>query len=222
MAKLGALVIGQSPRPDLEAEIRAVIGPDIEIQLRGVLDGLSRSEIDGITPESNADTLFTRLPNGDGVRISKKAVTTLGEDKLSEMVAIGYDVVIVMCTGEFPSWLGRFNVVFPSRVIAAFAAALHNDGRLGVFTPLPEQAPHTLARWQKAGYETIVEPLSPNANSDEMELAAANMARAKPSLMVFDCISYTRATKQTICGIVQAPGILGASAAARAAGELVG
>ncbi len=39
MPKLGALVIGQSPRHDIEAEIRAVTGDGMDIDLRGALDG---------------------------------------------------------------------------------------------------------------------------------------------------------------------------------------
>ena len=74
MAALPVFVIGQAPRPDLEAEIAAA-APGLRIALRGALDGLTRAEIAAIAPRDGADTLFTMLPSGEGVAISKAAVT---------------------------------------------------------------------------------------------------------------------------------------------------
>ena len=98
--RLGALVIGQSPRPDVERELRAVLGEDIEIDLRGALDGLSRAEIDRLTPDTDADALFTHLPSGDDVTISKRAVIKHGEVALRALVEQGLSAVVVMCTGH--------------------------------------------------------------------------------------------------------------------------
>ncbi|HWL20371.1 MAG TPA: AroM family protein, partial [Bradyrhizobium sp.] len=40
---MGVVVIGQSPRPSVAAEIAAVLSPGIIIELRGALDGMSRA-----------------------------------------------------------------------------------------------------------------------------------------------------------------------------------
>ena len=106
--RLGALVIGQSPRTDVERELRAVLGGDIEIDLRGALDGLSRAEIDRLTPDTDADALFTHLPSGDDVTISKRAVIKHGEVTLSALVEQGLSTVVVMCTGSFTEWMGKY------------------------------------------------------------------------------------------------------------------
>ena len=219
---MGIMVVGQSPRPDVEALIRGVVGPGTEVDLRGALDGLSRAEIDALLPRDDADTLFTRLPDGDGVRLSKAAVMRHGESRLAAMAAAGYDVVVVMCTGEFPDWMARYPVVFPSRVMAAFVEAVHPGGRLGVFTPLPEQAPKTEIRWRAAGYDPAVVALSPNAEAAQIRVAAEVMAALSPKLLVFDCISYTSAAKSAACRVIGVPGILGVTAAARVASELIG
>src|SRR6266702_7669013 len=72
--RMGVVVIGQSPRPAVVAEIAAVLSPGLEIDLRGALDGMTRAEIDAISPIDGHDALFTLLPNGDSVTISKKSV----------------------------------------------------------------------------------------------------------------------------------------------------
>ena len=74
-ARMGVVVIGQSPRPSIAAEISALLSPGVAIELRGALDGMSRAEIDAIPPRDGTDALFTLLPNGDAVKISKKAVS---------------------------------------------------------------------------------------------------------------------------------------------------
>ena len=48
--RMGVVVIGQSPRPAMRAEIAAVLSPGWSIELRGALDGMSRAEIDAIPP----------------------------------------------------------------------------------------------------------------------------------------------------------------------------
>ena len=113
MVKLGALVIGQSPRREVEEEIRMVIGEGFELDLRGALDGLTKSEICELTPESDQDAMFTRLPDGSGVKISKKAVTRYGTNQLADLLDSGADYVMVLCTGEFPEWTESFRVVYP-------------------------------------------------------------------------------------------------------------
>ena len=65
MAKLGILVMGQSPRPEVEAELRRLL-PGVELDLRGCLDGMREDEIAGIAPQGGESALFTRLPSGRG------------------------------------------------------------------------------------------------------------------------------------------------------------
>ena len=73
--RLGVLVIGQTPRHDIETGLRVVLGRRVAISVLGALDGLSREAIDGLRPAGDHDALFTTLPDGSGVVISKAEVT---------------------------------------------------------------------------------------------------------------------------------------------------
>jgi protein AroM len=219
--KLGALVVGQSPRPEVEAEIMALADGAIDLDLRGALDGFSRAEVDRMKPVDDADTLFTRLPNGDGVIISKRKVVEHGTKQLEDLANAGYDVTMVMCTGEFPAWMERFRVIFPSRTLGATVQACLPSGRLGVFTPLAEQCAKSTARWQAAGYDATVLAMSPNVTIDEARAIAAEMGETRPELLVLDCMSYTREIKQAVREEAGAPAILAVSSAIRTALELI-
>jgi protein AroM len=155
--------------------------------------------VTALAPLDDADTLFTRLPDGSGVKISKRGVVREGTRQLEQLADGGYDVTMVLCTGEFPEWAGRFRVVFPSRVLHAAVTGLQPQGRLGVFTPLPEQVAKSTARWRADGYDAAVVALSPNADGPAAAEAARALAATPPDLLVFDCISYTSVIKHAAC-----------------------
>ena len=112
--RMGVVVIGQSPRPSVAAEIAAVLSPGITIELRGALDGMSRAEIDAIPPMDGYDTLFTLLPNGDGVTISKKAVEARAAIQIEKFASEGVKVAMLACTGKFPNLAPDGLVILPS------------------------------------------------------------------------------------------------------------
>jgi protein AroM len=71
---LRVFVIGQSPRPDVEAQI-LLADPVIRVRVEGALDGMSRDQIASqAPPRSGADALFTTLSAGETVTVAKAAV----------------------------------------------------------------------------------------------------------------------------------------------------
>src|SRR5215471_9189418 len=153
--RMGVVVIGQSPRPTIAAEIAAVLSPGISIELRGALDGMSRAEIDAIPPFDGADALFTLLPSGDNVRISKKAVEGRAGNQLAHFKQEGSDLVMLAWTGKCPNRAPEGLVILPSAVLHRLVEAVLPKGRLGVFSPLPEQTALIATKWQRDGVEVV-------------------------------------------------------------------
>lgn len=219
MAKLGVLVVGQSPRPEVEAEIaRHLRG--VELDLRGCLDGLSAAEIAALAPECDEPELFTRLPSGMSVTLSKRAVIRHGEGQLDALERSGADAVIMLCTGGFPEWAER-RVLFPDVIFGHFVRGLQPRGHLGILTPLPSQVADAEARWGDDGRRITAMALSPNATEDETAATGRQLAAVAPDLLVLDCVSYTRAMKASLCQATGRPGALAISCIARAVGELL-
>ena len=147
--RMGVVVIGQSPRPSVVNEIAAVLSPGLEIDLRGALDGMTRAEIDAIPPSDGHDALFTLLPNGDSVTISKKAVEARAAIQIENFAHEGVRVVMLACTGKFPNLAPNGLVILPSAVLHHMVEAVFPKGRLGVFSPLPEQTALIAGKWQR-------------------------------------------------------------------------
>jgi protein AroM len=219
--RMGVVVIGQSPRPTVASEIAAVLSPGISIELRGALDGMSRAEIDTIPPVDGADALFTLLPNGDNVRISKKAVEGRANTQLARFKQEGIDVTMLACTGKFPNLAPEGLVILPSAVLHRLVEAVLPKGRLGVFSPLAEQTALIGRKWRRDGVEVIGVTLRPGSDDATVDSAARAMADEQPDLVVLDCMSYTSANKARVRQSYSGPVILAIAAAARVVEELV-
>ena len=216
MAFLPVFVIGQTPRLDLEAEIAAA-APGLKIAIRGALDGLSRAEIADVRPRDGHDTLFTMLPSGEGVAISKAAVTARMRGMLEETQG----PVLLACTGTFKGLPERPDLIQPSAVLNGMAEALLPQGRLGLFVPLAEQAAGLGESRARSGLSITVVALRPYADAATREAAMAEMAAQKPDLVLLDCISYTRRDKAAAVAALSCPVLLSVAVAARAAASLL-
>jgi protein AroM len=212
--RMGVVVIGQSPRPSVAAEIAAVLSPHITIELRGALDGMSRAEIDAIPPVDGYDALFTLLPNGDGVTLSKKQVERRAGQQLAKFKQDGVGVTMLACTGKFPNLSPEGLVILPSAVLHRLVEAVLPKGRLGVFSPLPEQT-------AREGVEVVGVTLRPGSDDAAVDSAAQAMAALRPDLVVMDCMGYTSANKARVRLGYSGPVILAIAAAARIVEELV-
>lgn len=221
MKRLGMLVIGQAPRADVEAQMQTLLGAEVAITLRGALDGMSRADIAAIPPRDGDDTLFTKLPDGEGVTISKHVVEARAAEALGRMRGEGFSVTMLCCTGEFPLLSGGGPVVLPSAVLSGVVDGLMPHGRLGLLLPLAEQTGQLAAKWRRPGREVVAVPLLPTADTAATDAAAERLAALRPDLVVMDCMSYTQAMKDRVRRHVAAPVILGLTATARVIGEML-
>lgn len=223
---LGIITIGQAPRDDIAALFAEHAPAGTKVILRGALDGMTDAEIDRATPESGADTLYTRL-RGDGkgggrdVKIAKKAVIAHSPEAIAKLRADGCDAIVYACTGEFPPMAGDQGVLFPSRVLNGLASGLLPRGRLGLLIPLAEQAEKLASKWARPGLEIVAEALAPSADAKEADAAARRLAARKPDLVAMDCMSYTPATKEQVKAALGVPALLAITATGRVLREML-
>ena len=219
--RMGVVVIGQSPRPSVVNEIAAVLSPGLQIDLRGALDGMTRAEIDAIPPSDGQDALFTLLPNGDSVTISKKAVEARAAIQIEKFAREGVKVAMLACTGKFPNLAPEGLVILPSAVLHNVVAAVLPKGRLGIFSPLPEQTALIARKWERVHVEVVGVTMRPGSDAEAVDEAARKMSALSPDLVVMDCMSYTSADKKRVRLSYEGPVILAIAAAARIVEELV-
>lgn len=150
--KIAALLIGQSPRPDLVAPLEALLPADCKVVQLGALDGLSTA---GLPVASGAAyPLTTRLANGRLVQVTTNFVEPLMQAQLDriedEIVAS-----IVLCAGTFANLRSKRPLVKPFNLAAELLCSLRFD-HLGIIAPFPEQEAPIRQRWENVGVQTVV------------------------------------------------------------------
>ena len=74
--KIGAITIGQSPRNDLIPEIESYLG-GAEILQMGSLDGLDKSEIQKLAPDTDDTVLVSKLRDNSWAVMGERKIIPL-------------------------------------------------------------------------------------------------------------------------------------------------
>jgi protein AroM len=246
--KIALITIGQSPRDDIVAEMRPLIGAGIDITERGALDGLSRDEIGKLKPGRRDFPLMTRLTSGDVVIVGKKKITPLIQRQITACEDEGVTLSALLCTEDFPEIESLFApthrrkrlLLLPSVILRnAVTAMLRGGSVIGVLVPLDSQKRDTVRKWEKTGparpggLEVVVEtahpyhaipicPTSTGRQPGESE-AARSLARirdANADLIILDCFGYSLKMKEAVQKITRKPVLLPRSFVARYISEM--
>ncbi len=216
---LGAVTIGQSPRPDVLGPMTRVWGEGLKILERGALDGLSEGQIASLRPGDGGEALVTRLSDGREVVIDHHRTGDLVAGAACHLAREGCRTVLVLCTGEFDLHVPGVRLVFPRRVLTGLVCALHGEGPLGVLVPHRSQEETVGGCWKREGLEVVTETASPYALAEDEGLLsrrAHSLRRAGATMIVMDCMGYTPEMRGVVVDAVELPVVLASSAAAHA------
>jgi protein AroM len=213
---LRVLVIGQSPQPEIEAQI-ALAAFGLSLRLEGALDGMTREQIARqAAPRSVADTLFTVLPSGEAVTISKKIVTAWLTERLEDT-----GPTLLCSTRAFKELPRRGNIVLPSDLLNAMVDVLLPVGTLGLFVAFPEHEATLVEERSRPGVRTVATTLRMQSGPLEIDAACLRMAAEKPDLVIMDSMSYSYADRAQVAAKLPCLVVLPIAAAAGAAASLL-
>jgi len=187
------LTIGQSPRPDLSAAIEAGLPATARTRHAGVLDGLGRAEVEArFGAVAGRATLLSRLADGGSVTLDAEAVGAGLVALVERVEAEGADVVVLLCTGEFPGLrTRRARLVEPDVLLTGYVGAALRGARTGIVVPLPEQVAEARTKWRALDPAPAFTTASPYADDDTALCAAARaQLEAGADALVLDCMGY--------------------------------
>ncbi len=192
--RIAALVIGQTPRPDLET----VLGAQLEF-VRGALD------LPGAFPlPSDADAVFplrTRLADGRTVVVDEPHLSPLLQRHIDDLEREGASVIALLCAGPFASLRSRVPLLHPFRlgVAALDALGLH---RLLVLVPIDDQRRPAELKWKSAGFSVDVRVFL-SQPEDLAVFVTENVGEAQA--VVFDYVGLPAASLDSVRESVTIP-----------------
>jgi protein AroM len=221
---LATLTIGQAPRRDVIPIIDRYVPATVRRLHRGVLDGLTRAEIDRrYRPEPGEPALITRLEDGTSLELSRRRMRDGVAAALEALEAAGSDVILLLCTGTFEGLAGRRAwLVEPDHIIPGMVAGLVEHRRLGVLVPIAGQITSESGKWRGLSRPPLFAAARPYEDAtDAVTAAATALKREGAEAILLDCIGFTERHRAALAGL-GLPVILSNAVVAKAVGELFG
>lgn len=151
MPTVAALEIGQSPRPDLVAELRAAVPDDVLILEVGALDGIDAATVAPIGPDA-ASPLSTRLADGRHVVVDEPWIAPHLQSAVRRAEAAGAEALILLCAGGFQDLTTDRPLIRPVDAVARLLR--DRDLRtILVVVPARSQIPASEAKWRGLGFD---------------------------------------------------------------------
>ena len=193
MSKLGTLTIGQAPRADITPILDDVLDTRLPRRHAGVLDGLSRAEIErGFAAEAGKPVLITKLLDGSAVVIDRARTEAAAQAKLTILEAEGCTTILMLCTGHFANLRTETaRLVEPDRILPPTVAALVQGAQLGIIVPLVEQIASEAGKWAPLGRAPLYAAASPyGGGGDSVADAARDLAGRGAEILLMDCMGF--------------------------------
>lgn len=187
--KAAIICMGQSAENKYEDIVH--ITPDVDLEITGILDGLSREDMArNVFPKGDEAFIVSNLADGSEERIAERAAIALTNERIIDLDKRGCKAALILCTGRFEPPDVGMTVIVPERVIPALLRAL-NVKRLGAIVPEPEQIAASLIQY--AEFNPIIRASSPYGTREALAKTAAQFKEEPVDLILTDCMGFTRA-----------------------------
>lgn len=216
--RVAFVTIGQTPRGDLVPEILARLGTPVVAVEFGALDGMSAAEIAAVAPPPGEGSLATRLKDGGEAVVSKDWAQFRLQQIFDRIDAGAFDLLVLLCTGHFPSLRSRTLMVEAHRVVDGFVDAMAVDGcRLGIMVPLARQVDEFHLRGD-GKRDVRLTHFSPYAG-DRLERASDDLADR--DMIVMHCMGYDEAMRARVAARTARSVVLARRVVAGAIAQLI-
>ena len=160
MPRIGAILIGQSPRPDLVKPL-VKANPNFQYIESGALDFVDPADI----PEPTSEyILTTRLNDGTLVRVDESYLFPLLKLAVANAERQGAVMSVLLCAGPFDGLTGAQPLYRPTAMVDTILQT-RGVNKIAVLSPSREQASAIHQKWLSRGYvpTVFVDPGLPDA-----------------------------------------------------------
>ena len=183
------LTIGQSPRDDILPGLKAILGKNVEIVEAGALDGKTMEDVVKIPLRTEDYILVSRMRDGTEIKITKKYILPMMQEKLDWLESQGIRLTVIMCTGKFPQFRSKGLVITPKEILKGVLEGCLKEGKLGVVYPTAEQIPMGEKEWSSTGVKIYSDTVSPYEPQD-VEGLCNRLAAQNLDLILLNCFGF--------------------------------
>ncbi|MCX8193023.1 MAG: AroM family protein [Nitrososphaeria archaeon] len=195
------ITIGQSPREDIMKDLLQILPRNIEILQVGALDDFKTKDeiMRSLKPESGDVVYVSRLRDGEEVKISKNKLIPLMSSKIKYLDSQKVDLLIILCSGEFPKFEVSTPIVYPEKILKGIASSISYSGRVAITIPSSEQIEYAYNKWSEYFSKLEVIPISPySSNVEDYKIVGEKIKEKDIKLVIMDCMGYSFEHKNAI------------------------
>ena len=218
---IGLLTIGQSPRPDMTADLQPIFSEKADCIEAGALDSLTHEQIAAMKPETGEHFLVTRLTDGAVVTVAAHHLSSLMQKQVSALEAKGVCAILILCTENFHPFDCSIPVIYPNDVLKTLVPMAAPGGHIGVILPEAGQTEDFAEIWKQVVPKVTAAHGSPYADDGSLERAAEAFAGTDVDLIVLDCIGYSSEKQKLVSERSGKPVLLSRTLAAKVLTELI-
>ena len=162
------------------------------------------------------------MKDGTEVKVAEKYIITRLNNCISGLEDKGAEILMLLCTGEFPGIKSKRILLRPDRLLGNIAKGILGKGRLGVIVPSPDQVPTVEKKWGRSDLDVVSEAVSPyTGTKKEILETAKEMKNSNVDLIVLDCIGFNREKKGILGEDTKKPVLLPQTILGRIAREIL-
>jgi len=133
--------------------------------------------------------LVSRMRDGTEIKITKKYVLPLMQQRLDQLESQGIRITVVMCTGKFPKFRSKGLVVTPMEILKGVLEGCLKEGKLGVVYPTAEQISMGEKEWSRPGVNVYSDTVSPYEPKD-VDGLCNRLAAQNLDLILLNCFGF--------------------------------
>lgn len=188
--KVGLITIGCRENAPHWADVISALEPEVEVDFRGLLDGLTREEVErefAFAPGENY--LVTEMPWASSIQMSEAVAKQYMLRRAAEQFADGADTVLALCTGDFdrpecPKGL----FLLPEDLMHGILSGLRQK-KLGFIVPEADQIPYSMKQYEVLN--PVIKAASPYGSMEALAETAAAFRDEDVEVIVTDCMGFT-------------------------------
>lgn len=192
--RIGVLVIGQTPRPDLLIPLETRL-PNVQIVQVGALDGLTPGDLPNV---SDARYPLTTKMDGQWVFVSEDFLIPRLQTALDQLQSEDVSATILLCAGTFANLRCNYPLIRPFNIGLTLLQSL-NVSSLGLIAPFPEQEAPIQQRWERYGFQTAVWTADLNNQDEQFQNQLSETIRANEvEAIILDYVGHPQELVQRL------------------------
>ncbi|MEM3658357.1 MAG: AroM family protein [Candidatus Hadarchaeum sp.] len=174
-------------------EIKRRLPSNVELITSGILDGLSREEVESkYAAHSPSRCYFTKMADGEGITVDISFVHRKYKECL-QLLEGKVEVIGIMCSSKLPLFTSRTPIIIPYELVKGFLATVRASKPWGIVMPTETSVFRLQKSFRHLNVDVVYGVLSPGTPSQAaVDNCIQKLHQQNVFAVVLNCFGYSQ------------------------------